>query len=531
MNYDEAADWLRSLGRFRRRVGLGRMETLLEALGSPHLRLGRVVHIAGTNGKGSTAAMLDAVLTRAGHFTGRFTSPHLQSYCERFVFGGRPATRREFGEGIAAVGDAARRVRRQWGEYPLQFEILTAAAYVMAARAGVDWFIQETGLGGSYDATNIISNPRLTIITNVDLDHTDRLGTDPAAIAADKAGILKPGVPVITAARGPALRIIAARARELNAPLHVLSRAGAGGGPLEEGEGGAPGRGWFRRWTYSIAGTGVRGTEFKLVPPADRRGAGAGAGENGATFGGALHPADGTGDGAHMFATPLPGRHQGENGGLAAAAALIAGVPPQAVAEGLAAVEWPGRIEMVAGDPPIVLDGAHNPAAMAALRRSIEMMFPGSRPTFICGMQKGKDAAGAAEAWHGAPLAGVFTVDLPGGGGIPPEELAAAFRQQGFDARPLPGIPADGDEESAAGGAAPGGGADPQVRFDPILVPGAAPGRGAGGGPYPAGEIAAAAAGLLSAGPVIIAGSFYLIGALRPWLKKSRSGSVCRQKQ
>lgn len=466
------------------------MEALLEAAGSPHTRLGGVIHIAGTNGKGSTAAMLDSILRRAGGSTGRFTSPHLESYCERFVFGGQPITWEEFGAGIGGLKEAAEKVLEESGEYPLQFEILTALAYVLAAGAGVRWLVQETGLGGAFDATNIISNPRLTIITNIHLDHTERLGSHPAAIARDKAGILKPGVPVITAARGSALEVIAARAGELGSPLHVLSREGAGEGPREEGEGGPSGPENAYQWTYSVVRTGAGGTEFWLTAPAGVSGE-AGKGEGG-RGGAGEKPV-----GIYPFTTPLPGEHQGENGSLAAAAAFILGVPPTAVAGGLARTEWAGRLEMLPGDPPIVLDGAHNPAGMQALRRSVDIMFPGARPFLICGMQVGKDALGAAEAWHGGPLAGVYTVDLPGGGGIPPSELAAAFQSRGISARPLPGIGEAGGRD--------------------LL--------------YPAEQISAAAAALDPPGPVVIAGSFYLVGALRPWLKKLRSGSVCLQKR
>ncbi|HEY8965256.1 MAG TPA: folylpolyglutamate synthase/dihydrofolate synthase family protein [Candidatus Methylacidiphilales bacterium] len=221
--YAEALKSLASRRRLGMKLGLRNMEALAEALGSPHRRL-RFVHLAGTNGKGSTAAFLTALLRAAGARVGLFTSPHLVSVRERIAVDGVPIGREAFAAGIARVGEAA----TARGIEPTFFEVLTALALRHFEDERVDWVVWETGLGGRLDSTNIVT-PAVAIITNIGSDHAQFLGETPEQIAAEKAGIIKPGVPLVTAETAPGpLAVLRATAREKGAPLHEV-------GPLADG--------------------------------------------------------------------------------------------------------------------------------------------------------------------------------------------------------------------------------------------------------------------------------------------------------
>ncbi len=357
---------LRGLHPRRIDLSLGRIERLLARLGHPERRLAPVVHIAGTNGKGSMLAMLDAMLQAAGRRVQRYISPHLVQFNERFLFDGQPIAEPE----LADVLDQCERVNE--GLPITEFEIITAAAFVAFARHPADVLLIETGLGGRLDATNVVERPRLTAIAPVALDHQDYLGQRLEQIAFEKAGILKPGVAsVIGPQPADALAVIEARAAELDVPLTVHGRdwqARRAGGRLE-----------------------VRIGERRLDLPLP----------------------------------VLPGCHQIDNAGLAVAAALALGdlePGPLAIAAGLRQAHWPARLQRLRRGPlaellpagwELWLDGGHNPAAAQALAASLGGPDADPRPLhLIVGMLTTKDEGGFLEPL--GPLArSITTVPVP----------------------------------------------------------------------------------------------------------------------
>lgn len=330
MDYREAIDYLESLMRFGIKLELDRISLLLRRLGDPHLRV-PVVHIGGTNGKGSTAAMVASILKAAGYCTGLFTSPHLHSYTERFLTDGRPIPPEVFADLVAEIRPVVTQVAAETGEEPTEFEVLTALAFLYYARRKTDVLVLEVGMGGEYDATNVVPDPLVAIITNVGWDHMDRLGNTIAEIARAKAGIVKPGGWAVTAAEGEALAVIRERCRRVGARLfEVAECARVGSGELLP-----------------------QGQRFDLKV-FDR-------------------------DYPNLF-LPLLGEHQVKNAATAVVACEVASrfrglaVPPEAVRRGLAEVRWPGRLERVGSHPAVILDVAHNWNAAEALRNSLEAL-------------------------------------------------------------------------------------------------------------------------------------------------------------
>jgi dihydrofolate synthase/folylpolyglutamate synthase len=326
MTYPETVQFLYALGNEIKtaKLGLGRIRTLLEALGNPQ-RAYRIVHVAGTNGKGSTCAMVAAGLNAAGIETGLFTSPHLQEPTERIQIGGIPVTRAEFEGAFNVVHETAERLDLDC--HPTYFETVTAMAFWLFRERRVPAAVIEVGLGGRLDATNVVE-PALTIITPVDFDHEALLGHTIEAIAAEKAGILKPGVPLILSRQRPeAAAVIEARAAKLGVPVTHSSEFA------------------IRDLTMD-----ARGSDFS---------------------------------GIHC---PLPGEHQVDNAATAALALRTLRVPP----EGIASTRWPGRLEHAAPNPDIILDGAHNPSGARALARYLERFYAGRTVWMIYGAMRDK---------------------------------------------------------------------------------------------------------------------------------------------
>jgi dihydrofolate synthase/folylpolyglutamate synthase len=313
---------LEAAGRFGIVPGLERTRWLLARLGDPHLGL-RGVLVAGTNGKGSVCALLEAMARAAGRRTALLAKPHLVSWGERIVLDGEPLDGERFaalaGE-VLAVADGA-----PPGEHPTQFEMLTAMGFLAAARRGADCVVCEVGMGGRLDSTNV-ADLGGCVITSIALDHREWLGDTVEAIAVEKAGIVKAGDWVVSAATDPARSIIATRARTVGAELRVLEAG--------------------RDWQGARRGRG--GVEVEV---ASARAAGAG----------------GASTSRLRCRSPLMGGVQMENLAVAVAAAARLGIPAPAIVAGAAGVSWPGRLQWVEGTPPLLLDGAHNPAALTAL--------------------------------------------------------------------------------------------------------------------------------------------------------------------
>ena len=361
MNYSDSIAYLHSLTDYEKTriqrytpetLDLSRVERLLEAVGNPHTRF-RSVHIAGTKGKGSTAALCESGLRAAGYRTGLYTSPHLHTFCERIQVAGRKIPRDEV---VALVAELRPVIERIPGV--TTFEAITALGFLYFARSGVEVAVVEVGLGGRLDATNVIT-PEVSIITSLSLDHTYLLGDTLASIAREKAGIIKPAVPVVSAPqRAAAIKVIEAVSRERNAPL------------VEVG----------RDWDYEPGPADFDGQQFTARRHAAEP-----------------SPLDGE------YRLPLLGRHQLENATSAIAALdILRGrgfdLPPEAVRQGVATVRWPGRLEILQRDPPVVVDCAHNPYSAQVLRRALEEWFPGQRWILIFGASHDKDIAGMLRA-------------------------------------------------------------------------------------------------------------------------------------
>jgi len=326
---------------------LARMRRLLAALGKPQDRV-PAVHLAGTKGKGSTATMLAAILGAAGHRVGLYLSPHVHRLEERICVDGTPITERDLTRVFATVMPVVealdRSAARRGGRGPTWFEIVTAAALLHFARERLRVAVLETGLGGRLDATNTC-RPVLSIITSISLDHMHLLGRTVGKIAAEKAGIIRRGVPVISGVRAPAARrVIATTARRRRAPLTEIDRD-------------------FE--AVHLPGRGLGAGRLSLLPPDD-----------------------GASPGRRDYPVAMPGRHQADNAALAVVAArrldtLGVAVPEEAIARGLATATLPARVEVLGSRPLIVVDAAHNVASITALVETLAPVIEEARPRVL----------------------------------------------------------------------------------------------------------------------------------------------------
>ncbi len=357
MTYREAIEYLHSLTDYEKRrieryspetLDLSRVERLLDMVGNPH-RLYPSVHVAGTKGKGSTSAMIESVLRAAGYRTGFYTSPHLHTFRERIRIGADLISRQDV---VALVEEFRPLIARVPGI--TTFEAITAIAFTYFARQKIDVLVAEVGLGGRLDATNVL-RPEVAVITSLSLDHTYLLGNTLPEIAAEKAGIIKDGIPVVTAPQRPeALAVIEETARARHASLTVVGRD----------------------WVWEPGPFDLTGQSFAV-----RR------------------TGDGRDDLAGAYRIPLLGRHQLENGATALAALQILlergfRLSRAAAQEGLKNVQWPGRLEILSTDPLVVVDCAHNPYSTEVLREALREWFPGRRWVLIFGASADKDIPG-----------------------------------------------------------------------------------------------------------------------------------------
>ena len=387
--------------------GLGVTRALMAALGNPDAGL-PVVHIAGTNGKGSVAAMLSSVLCAAGYRTGLYTSPHLVKFNERFVLDGAEIPDGELNPLLAEVEDAAMSLEKNGGAAPTFFECATAAAALWFKRKNTRILVAETGMGGRLDSTNVFS-PVLTVITRIGMDHREYLGDTLEKIAAEKAGIIKPGIPTVCGAMPPeALAVIRRIASEVKAP--VFCSADEVSVVRKSGD--------------------LRGQKVAVESQAESYGA---------------------------INMRLAASYQTENMATAVAALekLRPPAPADAVKRGLAAAEWKGRFQLISENPPVLIDGAHNPDGAAALVRALRDAKAGRRLPFVVGMCADKDVDGFFAAI--SPLCGsVRTLPLGNPRAESPRALADAARRRGIaDAVPFDSLEAalaDAKAEAAEAG-------------------------------------------------------------------------------
>ena len=396
MDYRAAVDWLNHFDNLERRldpaswsrIRLERVERLLDRLGSPH-RHGRAVHLAGTKGKGSVAAMTASILRVAGSQVGLYTSPHLISHRERIQVDGRPIPREAL---TRLVNDRLRpAVERYLAEEPDQeltfFDLHTALAFCWFEESKVDWSVVEVGLGGRLDATNVLA-PEVTAITTISYDHTALLGHTLAEIAAEKAGIIKPGVPVVLGPQPPEAR-------------QVLKQVAAERGAAVRDGGGVT----------AVAGGVCLGDE--QTPPAQRV------------------LVDWPGVESAPARLPLLGQHQVENAGVARTIAeLLSATVPRldqaAVSGGFADVRWPGRLQVLGRRPWLILDGAHNLDSARRLLESLDL-FPHQRRFLVFAAARDKDIRQVA-AVYASGCQGVVTCAVEGyARSADPAELLPAF--------------------------------------------------------------------------------------------------------
>lgn len=352
--YDEALAWIHSTMRFGSKPGLHRIARLLNLLGNPE-KEPEYIHVAGTNGKGSVTAMAASILRAAGYRTGMYISPYLEDFRERMTINGKRIPEKNLMDLANQVRPGVEQMVEKGEEHPTEFEIITAMAFLYFAMENCDFVSLEVGLGGRFDATNVVE-PAVSIITTISFDHTDRLGNTLAEIAFEKAGTIKQGVPVVTGVvEDESFGVISSVAGKLKAPLYQVKQG------LNQ--------------TPDRASQTVTCVSWSQV--------------SSSLCGQAI---DVTGPGFHHsnLRVPLLGEYQQQNAAVAVAAVEAARkrtsrkpvhTGPEAIRAGLAATRWPGRFEILSRNPAIILDVAHNPEGIRALSQAVRNV---PRDKLIC---------------------------------------------------------------------------------------------------------------------------------------------------
>lgn len=373
MDFEESVKYVTEYPRFTKIPSLDGIKALLASLGNPEKRI-KTINVAGTNGKGSTVAMLSSVLSTAGCKTGRYISPFVLEFRERMMINGKMIGRKRLAQIMTAVREHADTLREH-GTMLNAFEITTAAALLWFAEEECDVVVLEAGIGGRFDATNAVPEPILQIITAIGLDHTAQLGSTVEEITAEKCGIMRPGCTLLTCPnQSPAAKaVMINKCAELGATF-VMGSAGRG----------------------KIVAESVDGTDLLV--------------------------------GKTELSIPFGGEHQINNALTVVSATDILrekgfAITDEQLIEGIAAARLPARFEVCSKSPLVILDGAHNPHAAAALAAGVEKFLPKHR-TLLCGMMADKDCAGVMSIL--APLfEHVITVPVQSPRAIAPQALAA----------------------------------------------------------------------------------------------------------
>ena len=367
---------------------LERMRALMAELGNPQDAY-PTIHVAGTKGKGSTAALCASALRAAGYKTGLYTSPHLLDFCERIQVDGQPIAHEQLAALVEEIKPAVARIPKL-----TTFELTTALGYLYFARWKVDAAVIEVGLGGRLDATNVIT-PRVAVITSLSYDHTAVLGDTLTLIAGEKAGIIKPGVPVVSSPqKEEALRVLEKVSAERSAPLTIVGRD----------------------VSYQMLAQSLDGQAFVLKDESGKM-------------------KDEENRYSIKLNIPLLGAHQVENAATAYAALKASGlgVSDEAIAKGFAAVRWPGRFEIVQREnPTIILDSAHNQDSFEKLAAALETYFPGRKVTLIFGVSEDKHLLAMLTAIRPL-LARVIATRADHPRALEPEKIVEAARQLGVE--------------------------------------------------------------------------------------------------
>ena len=348
MDYKEALAYIHGVEFFGSKPGLTRIGELLEKLGNPQKGL-RFIHIAGTNGKGSCAAMTASVLKAAGYKTGLYTSPYLYRFNERMQINGKEIP----DELLAEIVTGVKPIAEAMEDHPTEFELMTAIALLWYKEEACDVVVLEVGLGGRFDATNIIDAPEAAVIMNIGLDHTAVLGDTVEQIAFEKAGIIKPGTEAVLFQQSESVTdVVRERCAELGVPLHIAD---------------------FSKINSEF--DSLYGQSF--------------------TYRG------------EIYALPLLGSHQLKNAAVVLELVEVLRsrgwkLEQSDVEHGLYAVHWPGRFELLSEEPLFVVDGGHNPQCALTVRENLLHYFPGKRRILLLGILRDKDYAGLTEILDGA---------------------------------------------------------------------------------------------------------------------------------
>ena len=396
-NIDEALNFIASTSWMGAKLDLSRITELCALLGDPQKSL-RFVHIAGTNGKGSTAAMLASVLSKAGYRTGLFTSPPIHSFGERMQVGGVPAC----DENVMELAWEIKRAAKKMQDHPTEFEIITAMSFVYFYRQSCDIVVLEVGMGGRLDATNVIDKPLVAVITSIGLDHMEFLGDTKEKIAAEKAGIIKRGSVVVSHPQESAVvEVIKAKCKDESARFTFVN----------ENE------------IFSVK-IGIDGQEFTYKPT---------------TKSYVSHLCcEGS------LIVPLLGEHQLHNAAcvievVRALREQNISISDKALFDGLRDVKWPARFEVLRNDPPFVLDVAHNPAGVETAIKTLKSVFPGRQLIFLLGVLKDKNYVKMVELLI-PHTTNIITIPTGGVRGLAAEELAKVASGFGFHAIPCESV-------------------------------------------------------------------------------------------
>lgn len=392
MNYEESIAYLEAAASFGIKPGLERIQAILAKLDHPETAY-KVIHVTGTNGKGSVVAMITSVLENATLKIGRYVSPHLIDYTERIYVGGHDISKEDFAKAATVIRQAAEEVIAEGVEAPTEFELLTAMAFWYFREQKVDYAVMEVGMGGLYDSTNVMV-PVVSVITNVAMDHEKYLGKNLEEIAHQKAGIIKEGIPVVTAAQHVPLKQLKKEAHEKKARLYFYGRD-------------------FEIDSRSKYGPGQVVVVKRKDMPKEL--------ENSLLF------------------VPFVGAHQAVNAAVATMALSIImkqdnRVNENDLREGLARAKWKGRFEIhtIAGKT-YVMDGAHNPAGAEALKEAIEEQYPDKRRILVFTSLQDKDTETVIQLLIRKGDR-VFLCEAPTPRTRKPEDIAAMIKAQAIDA-------------------------------------------------------------------------------------------------
>lgn len=397
MDYKEALQYIDGVSWLGSRPGLRRVTALLNQLGNPQEKL-KFVHIAGTNGKGSCAAMTASVLKAAGYRTGLFTSPYLFRFNERMQINGEPIG----DETLAGLVTEIRPLADAMEDHPTEFELMTAVALLWYLREHCDIVVLEVGLGGRLDATNAIPAPECAAIMNIGLDHTAILGDTAEKIAAEKAGIIKPGCAVALYQQTAGVEaVVREKCEAVGASLHTAD---------------------FSQIAQEFDSLEGQVFTYKGQP----------------------------------YAIPLLGAHQQKNAAVVLEIVEILRargwiLEQDAVEHGLYAVSWPARFELVREEPPFVVDGGHNPQCAETVADNLRRYFPGQKHVLLVGVLADKDYAGLFDILNGA--ADEYVCVTPASArALPAEALAVFLRRYGKPVTVCEDIPAGVEAAAAAAG-------------------------------------------------------------------------------